>query len=97
MATQFGERIRALRVKQKLLLRQVASVLEMDTALLSKIERGDRPIKKEQICLLAQVLKTNEDDLTTLWLADQLMDVLKDEKFADKALKKVSKNIKSAK
>lgn len=97
MATQFGERIRALRVKQKLLLRQVASALEMDTALLSKIERGDRPIKKEQICLLAKVLKTNEDDLTTLWLADQLMDVLKDEKFADEALKKVSKNIKNAK
>lgn len=97
MATQFGERIRALRVKQKLLLRQVASALEMDTALLSKIERGDRPIKKEQICLLAKVLKTNEDDLTTLWLADQLMDVLKDEKFADKALKNVSKNIKNAK
>lgn len=97
MATQFGERIRALRLKQKLLLRQVASALEMDTALLSKIERGDRPIKKEQICLLAHVLKTNEDDLTTLWLADQLMDVLKDEKFADKALKNVSKNIKNAK
>lgn len=93
MATQFGERIRALRIKQKLLLRQVASVLEMDTALLSKIERGDRPIKKEQICLLAQALKANEDELITLWLADQLMDVLKDEKLANKAMQVAEKNI----
>ena len=97
MATQFGERIRALRIKQKLLLRQVASMLEMDTALLSKIERGDRLIKKEQIKLLSKILKAGSDELTTLWLADQLMDVLKDEKFADEALKKVSKNIKNAK
>lgn len=97
MATQFGERIRALRIKQKLLLRQVASMLEMDTALLSKIELGERPIKKEQIKLLSKILKADNDELTTLWLADQLMDVLKDEKLADEALKKVSKNIKNAK
>jgi transcriptional regulator with XRE-family HTH domain len=97
MATHFGERIRALRTKHKLLLREVAAELSMDTALLSKIERGDRPIKKEQISLLAGVLKSNEDELTTLWLADQVMVVLKDEKLADQALKKVSKNIKNIK
>lgn len=97
MATQFGELIRELRTKQKLLLREVAAQLNMDTALLSKIERGDRPIKKEQISLFAEMFKYDEDELTTLWLADQLMDVLKDEKFADKALKNVSKNIKNIK
>lgn len=97
MATQFGELIRELRTKQKLLLREVAAQLNMDTALLSKIERGDRPIKKEQISLFAEMFKYDEDELTTLWLADQLMDVLKDEKLADQALKKVSKNIKNIK
>lgn len=97
MATQFGERIRALRTKHKLLLREVASELSMDTALLSKIERGDRPVKKEQIPLFAEMFKYDEDELTTLWLADQVMDVLKDEKLADEALKKVSKNIKNIK
>lgn len=94
MTSQFGERIRELRTNKGLLLRQVASALEMDTALLSKIERGERPMKKEQIPLLAQTLATNEEELLTLFLADQVMDVLKDEKLADEALKTVSKKIK---
>ena len=53
-------------------------------------------IKKEQICLFAGRVKKGQRIYHTS-LADQLMDVLKDEKFADEALKKVSKNIKNAK
>lgn len=94
MATQFGNKIRSLRKKQQLLLRHVASALDIDTALLSKIERGGRVIKKEQIQLIAEVLKTDKEELITLWLADQVMNVLKDEKMADQALKNVSENIK---
>ena len=97
MASQFGEKIRALRNNQKLLLRQVASALEMDTALLSKIEKGSRVIKKEQIPLVAEVLNSDKEELLTLWLADQLYDVLQNEPMADKALKSVSQKIKSNK
>lgn len=68
-----------------MLLRHVASALDIDTALLSKIERGSR---------MAAVLKADKEELITLWLADQVMNVLKDEKMADEALKTVSKNIK---
>ena len=49
MQSQFGAKIRALREKQNLFLRQVASLLEMDTAQLSKIEKGSRQLKREQI------------------------------------------------
>jgi transcriptional regulator with XRE-family HTH domain len=56
MTNQFGERIRQLREKQELFLRQVAPSLDMDTAQLSKIEKGIRQIKKEQIDILAEVL-----------------------------------------
>lgn len=97
MATQFGGRIRLLRTQQGLLLRQVASALEIDTALLSKIERGDRLVKKELIPLLAATLKADKEELLTLFLADQVLDVLKDEELADEALKTVSKNIKKSK
>lgn len=97
MATQFGERIRTLRKQQALLLRQVAAALEIDTALLSKIERGERLIKKEQVAQVAIILKADAEELLTLWLADQVMHVLKDEKLADEALKTVSKNIKKKK
>jgi ribosome-binding protein aMBF1 (putative translation factor) len=94
MATQFGERIRELRVKQKLLLRQVASKLDVDTSIISKIERGERPIKKEQITILAEILKADKEELLTLWLADQVYDVIKNEDHADEALKSVSNKIK---
>ena len=93
MRTQFGERIRELRIQQGLFLRQVSSALEMDTALLSKIERGERLFKKEQVAQIAIILNANAEELLTLWLADQVMNVLKDERLADEALKKVSKNI----
>jgi len=97
MESQFGERIRTLRENQNLYLRQVAPLLEMDTAQLSKIEKGLRQLKREQIPILAKVLKADKKELETLWLADQLMRLVKDEPTADEALKTVSKNIKNRK
>jgi HTH-type transcriptional regulator, competence development regulator len=97
MATQFGERIRELRTKQNLLLRQLASLLDVDTSIISKIERGDRQLKKEQIPLIAQILKADIEELQTLWLADQLYNMVQGEPMADEALKSVSKKIKKAK
>ena len=93
MQSQFGERIRQLREKQNLYLRQVAPLLEMDTAQLSKIEKGVRQIKKEQIPILAGILKTEKDELLILWLADQLYDVVKDEKLANEAMQVAEKKI----
>jgi transcriptional regulator with XRE-family HTH domain len=86
MSSQFGNRIRILREEQNLLLRQVAPMLEMDTAQLSKIERGERQAKKETVIKVAKILKVKEDDLLTLWLADQIYDVVKNEDNALKAM-----------
>ena len=97
MATQLGDKIRELRIKQNLLLRQVASKLEVDTSIISKMERGERPIKKEQLAILADILKTDKEELQTLWLADQLYNVIEGQPMADEALKSVSKNIKKSK
>lgn len=97
MATQLGDKIRELRTKQNLLLRQVAFKLDVDTSIISKMERGERPIKKEQVSTLAEILNADKQELLTLWLADQVMDVIKDEQFADEALKSVTKKIKKGK
>lgn len=93
MKSQFGERVRILREKQKLYLRQVAPLLEMDTAQLSKIEKGLRQLKREQISIIAEILKANSDELMTLWLADQIYAVVKDEKLANEAMQIAEKNI----
>ena len=97
MHSQFGERIRALREKQHLYLRQVAPLLEMDTTQLSKIEKGLRQLKREQIPVLAGILKTGTDELLILWLADQLYDVVKDEKLANEAMQVAEQKINSKK
>ena len=86
MNSQFGQRIRELREKQNLYLRQVAPLLEMDTAQLSKIEKGLRQLKREQIPIIAEILKVGNDELMTLWLADQIYAVVKNEKLALQAL-----------
>lgn len=93
MESQFGEKIRALREKQNLYLRQVAPLLEMDTAQLSKIEKGLRQLKREQITTIAIILKADEDELLTLWLADQIYAVVKDEKHGRNAMSMVEKYI----
>ena len=94
MNSQFGEKLRTLREKQHLYLRQVAPLLEMDTAQLSKIEKGLRQLKREQIPIIADILKSSRDELITLWLADQIYAVVKDEKLANEAMQVAEKNIK---
>ena len=84
-----GKRIKELREEQKLLQRQLAAILEIDTPMFSKIERGDRRAKREQVITLAQQFKVDERELLTLWLADKVLDALKegDDKLKQEAIK----------
>lgn len=92
----FANKIRQLREERKLLQRHLAAVLDMDTPMFSKIERGERPAKREQVIAIAKILTTDENELLTLWLADKLTEVLDDEKeLAEKALEIVLKNTKN--
>ena len=91
----FGQRVRELREKKELLLRQVAAHLEVDTALMSKIERGDRNASKGQVTKIAEFLNTNLDELLTLWLADKVESAVGEEKkLASEALNIVKKKFK---
>jgi HTH-type transcriptional regulator, competence development regulator len=97
MIYQFGDKIKELRKKQKLFLRQVAAQLDMDTAQLSKIEKGTRQLKREQLEPLSKILKAEFTKLHTLWLADQVLDLVKDQPNVGEALKSVSKTIQKEK
>lgn len=97
MANQFGTKIKELREANGLLQRQVASQLEIDTPMLSKIERGERKAKKEQVLQFAKLYKADNNELLTLWLADQLYNVIEGEPMADEALKSVTKKLKKDK
>lgn len=93
----FGEHIKQLREQNQLLQRQIATALDMDTAMLSKIERGERRAKREHIPILASLLKTNEKELFTIWLADQVLQLVEKEDNATEILKVAEKEIAAKK
>jgi len=97
VANQFGDRVRQLREQQNLLLRQVAPLLEMDTPQLSKIERGERFAKREQVTAMCKIFKVPSEDLLSLWLADKVYDMIKDEDVALRAMEVAEKEIISQK
>ena len=57
----------------------MAAYLEIDTPMFSKIERGDRRAKRNQVIQMATYFKVDEKELLTLWLADKVLDALEGE------------------
>lgn len=82
-----GEILRESREKKGLLLRQVAAMLNIDTAILSKVERSERKATKEQIIKLADIFNLNKDELLIQYLSEKIAYELLDEDVASKALK----------
>jgi len=66
----------------------------MDTAQLSKIEKGLRQLKREKTPTIAHILKAYVDELLILWLSDQMYVVVKDEKPANEAIQVTKEKIK---
>ena len=91
---KFGDLIRAKREQQEMLLRHLSAELDIDTAQMSKIERGERTAKREHVHQLIKIFKLNEEEATALWLADQVYAVVADEDVALKALTIAQKELK---
>jgi transcriptional regulator with XRE-family HTH domain len=93
----FAETIRTEREKQGLFLRQVAAALEIDQAMISKFEKGDRKPSKEQVEKIADFFDINKDELITLWLSDKILYTIQGEENAEKALKVAEQQIRYSK
>ena len=83
---KFGDLIRNTREEREMLLRHIAAELDVDTALVSKIERGEKTAKREHVLALAQLFNINPEELIALWLADQIAQVVESEDQGEKAL-----------
>lgn len=92
-----GDILRKEREKRGLLLRHIGAKLDVDQALISKFERGDRIPTKEQIVKLSKIFDINENELTAHWLADKILIGLRNEKMALRAVTLVAEEIKSVK
>ena len=89
-----GETIKKLREQEELPLRTVAAFLDIDQAILSKVERGQRKASREQVVKLAKYFKVKEDNLMVAWLSDKLVYELEDEDLALKAMQVAEEKIK---
>jgi transcriptional regulator with XRE-family HTH domain len=88
-----GELIRALREKEGYPLRKVAAFLDIDQAILSKIERGQRKISKAQVIKLADFFNYDEKEMLVTFFSDQIIYEIGDEKYAKDALKVAEERI----
>ena len=84
-----GKRIKELREEKGLLQRQLAAELEIDSPMYSKIERGERRAKREQVIKLAKLFQVDENELLTLWLAGQVLEIIEGEETGAHALELV--------
>lgn len=89
-----GDTIRKLREGKELPLRTVAAFLDIDQAILSKIERRQRKATREQVIKLATYFKTNENDLLIAWLSDKLLYEVENEELALRALQVAEEKVK---
>lgn len=89
-----GQIIRKKRESQGLLLRQVAAHLDIDQAILSKIERSERKPTKENIIKLSEILKLDKDELMIQFMSDKIAYEIADEDCANRVLKVAEKKIK---
>ena len=90
-----GQKIRETREKQNLLLRQVAAHIEVDTALMSKAERGERNLNRDQVVMLAKFLNSSEEEYISLWLCDKVIGAFDNDPLATQVIKKALTKIKN--
>lgn len=82
-----GSLFKDAREEKGLTLREVADHMVMDTALLSKIERGKRRPTKEQVLSLSGYFGKDQRKWMVQWLADKVLYELEGEELAAEALK----------
>ncbi len=91
-----GQKLKELRESRGLLQRQVAAELDVDTAYISKMESNDKPVSRSYLPTFASLFTVDEQDLQTLWLADRVYDLLKNETLGLKAIAEAEFQLKQA-
>ena len=90
----FGEYIRKLREDKQLPLRKVAAALDIDTSVLSKIERNERKPTSEMIPVLAETLDKTEKEIQVTYIKFLILNDLGDLKYLKEGLNETLKLIK---
>lgn len=93
----FRHIIKEKREEKKLYLREVSALMNIDQAILSKFERGERKPSKEQVIKFANIFDLNQEELLISWHSDNIVNSLADEKNALEILKLAEQKVKHLK
>lgn len=88
-----GEKLRKLRKENNLSLRKVAALLDIDVAILSKMERGERRVTKEVVKRLAIIYKYDLKELMVIYLSGKVLNEVGNDELALKALQLAEEQI----
>jgi transcriptional regulator with XRE-family HTH domain len=95
MSTEtIGEKLRYIREEKVLPLRKVAALLDIDVAILSKMERGERRITKDVVLKLASIYNYNSEELLINFLSDKILYEIQNEALGIEALKVAEERVK---
>lgn len=89
----FGETLKELRIKNDLPLRKVAAFLDLDTSVLSKIERGERLPAKETVIKAAEFFSLDEKELLANFYGEQVAKIIFREENCSEILEAARTNI----
>ncbi|HEY5511486.1 MAG TPA: helix-turn-helix transcriptional regulator [Prolixibacteraceae bacterium] len=89
----FGIYIRKIREERDLPLRKVAAALDIDTSILSKIERNERVATKEMIPILAEILERPEKEIEIEFIQSVIENNLGDLKYLKDGLQETLKTL----
>ena len=90
----FARMIKSARLEQGWTLASLAITMSIDSAIISKVERGLRRATRSQVGQFIAVLHLSEKDAFTAWLSDKILEELKDEQFAMEAFVVAEKEVK---
>lgn len=89
-----GQKIRELREQAGLKQRELAYQLGIGEGFLSKVENDQKPLKREDLTKLNELFKIPIEELESLWLANKLYSIVRDEESALTALKVAEEQVK---
>ncbi len=75
-------------------LRKLAALLDIDQSTLSKLERGERPINRQMLPIIAKTFNVDEKELVIRFMSKQVAYQLVDEKYAKDILLAAEEEIK---
>lgn len=78
--------LKIAREQKSLKTREVAQLLGIDQALISKFETGNRKPTKDQLVKLANLLEIDLEKIVVLWLKDKILHEINNEEWAMQAL-----------